>query len=259
MRRSDRVAIVIPARDEAALLPAVLANVPDAAWRVILVDDASRDGTSDVMHEWGDPRGECVRSKRPLGVGGAILLGYRRALDAGARVAVVVAADAQMDLAEMPRVVAPVSRGAADYVQGCRFDARRRPRGRMPWSRWLGNRVLTACTRWAAGAEVGDSQCGYTAASAACMRRLDARRLPAGYGFPAFVRLEAHRIGLRVVEVPVRAIYGSERSGIRPWRDPAAIAARILWLGWRRRRSAVLARPRRRELAMGPGHAGEPA
>lgn len=259
MRRSDRVALVIPARDEAALLPAVLAQVPAAAWRVILVDDASRDGTSAVMRGWGDPRAECVRSKLPLGVGGAILLGYHRALEAGAQVAVVVAADAQMDLDEMPRVVAPVLEGAADYVQGCRFDSGARPRGRMPWSRQVGNRVLTACTRWAAGVEVGDSQCGYTAASAACMRWLDARCLPPGYGFPAFVRLEVHRMNLRVVEVPVRAIYGRETSGIRPWRDPAAIAARILWRGWKRRCSAQLARQQTREVTLGPGHAGKPA
>jgi dolichol-phosphate mannosyltransferase len=235
MEPSDRVAVVIPARDEAAHLPQVLAQLPPQVWRVILVDDASRDGTAGVMRAWGDPRGSCVRSEVPLGVGGAILLGYRHALAAGARVAVVVAADAQMDLDELSKVAEPVLGGTADYVQGCRFGGDGRPRGPMPWSRRVGNRVLTACTRWAAGRPVGDSQCGYTAASADCLRRFEGARLPPGYGFPAFARLEVHRLGLRVVEVPVRAIYGREVSGIRFWRDPVAIAARILWRGCARR------------------------
>ncbi len=251
MNRSDRVALVIPARDEARFLMNVLRAVPPEVWRVFLVDDASRDGTAEIMRAWGDPRGECLRSTTPLGVGGAIQLGYARALECGAGVAAVVAADAQMDLAELPRVVAPVVAGEADYVQGCRFD-RGRARGAMPPLRRLGNRVLTACTRWALGERVGDSQCGYTAASPACLRRLDPRRIPPGYGFPAFVRLEAHRLGLRVAEVPVRAIYGSEVSGIRPWRDPALIAARILWRGCLRRCEAL---PRWRRAAAGSARA----
>ena len=90
----------------------LLARIPPAVWRVILVDDASRDGTAEVMRAWRDPRGQCLRSGVPLGVGGAILLGYRHALEAGSRVAVVVAADAQMDLGELGRVAEPALRDA---------------------------------------------------------------------------------------------------------------------------------------------------
>jgi hypothetical protein len=111
----------------------------------------------------------------------------------------------------------------------------------MPRARVWGNRVLSACTSWAAGTPVGDSQCGYTAASAAFLRQLVQSRFPNGYGFPAYVRLEAHRLSVRVREVSVRALYGREVSGIRPWRDPAAIAGRIVWTGLRRRWAATFA------------------
>jgi glycosyltransferase involved in cell wall biosynthesis len=229
-----RVALVIPARNEGRLLPVVLRAIPPSVWRVILVDDASEDRTPDVMRAWSDPRARRLVSRRRLGVGGAILRGYQEALEVGASCAVVVAADAQMDLAELPAVLGPIARGEADYVQGSRFR-RGVPSGPMPAARVLGNRVLSAGTSWAAGRPIADSQCGFTAANPRALRALVAAALPAGYGFPAFARLEMHRRGLRVAEVPVTAIYGTEVSEIHPLRDPPRILARILWRGMLRR------------------------
>jgi glycosyltransferase involved in cell wall biosynthesis len=251
------VVLVIPARNECRLLPRVLAAVPDRVSRVIVVDDASEDRTWDVLRAWGDPRARRLRSPRRLGVGGAILMGYREALALGADCAVVVAADAQMDLAELPRVIDPVRRGEADYVQGCRF-AGGAPSGPMPKARVLGNRVLTAAASWAAGRAIADSQCGFTAASARALRLLTSVSLPQGYGFPAFVRLELHRHDFRVAEVPVTALYGTEVSGIRPWRDPALILTRILLCGVARRMRERAVRPRVAGAGV-PGRAGRPA
>jgi hypothetical protein len=171
---------------------------------------------------------------------------------------VVVAADAQMDLAELPLVLGPIARGAADYVQGDRFRGGA-PRGPMPKTRVLGNRVLSAAASWAAGRAIADSQCGYTAATARALRMLGRAALPPGYGFPAFARLEMHRLELPVAEVPVSALYGTEVSGIRPWRDPALILARILWRGFVRRARELAVRPRVLGPAGLPGRAGGPA
>lgn len=240
MTPAARSVLVIPARNEARLLPEVLAAVPRWVWRVVLLDDASRDATWEVMRAWDDPRAVRLRADRPLGVGAAIRAGYREALAIGGRFAVVVAGDAQMDLGELPRLLAPLLAGEADYVQGVRFD-RGAPRGPMPRSRIWGNRILSGLSSWSAGVPIADSQCGYTAAGVPFLEHIVAAAIPAGYGFPAYVRIEAHRAGFRVREVPVSALYGSEVSGIRPWRDPALIAARILGRGLRRRAVAAAA------------------
>jgi len=257
VRLDGRIALVVPARDEARLLPRVLATVPQPVWRVVVVDDDSRDGTWEVLSDWRDPRLVRLRTAHRLGVGGAILCGYREALALGADAAVVVAGDAQMDFADLAGVIAPLAAGRADYVQGVRFSGGR-PRGTMPHTRRVGNRILSAFTSWASGEAVGDSQCGYTAAGVPFLRHLLGLRIPHGYGFPAFVRLAAHEAGFRVQEVPVHALYGSEVSGIRPWRDPALIAGRILQRGIARRvarwQSAIQAGPLR-----APDRAGEAA
>lgn len=102
MRIDGRIALVVPARDEARLLPRVLAAVPDSVWRIVAIDDHSRDATWQVLRDWRDPRLVPLRAVRRLGVGGAILCGYREALALGADAAVVVAGDAQMDFGDLP-------------------------------------------------------------------------------------------------------------------------------------------------------------
>ena len=230
MMAARRVAVVVPARDEEAFLPAVLAAIPDWVDRVIVVDDGSQDATATVAASWPDARLQ-LRILRPgRGVGAAILAGYETAVTAGADVVAVVGGDGQMNLNELAAVVAPVVADEADYVQGTRFPGGRL-RGRMPWARRIGNRLLTRLTAWASRASVSDSQCGYTAASRDFARAMLRLPLPAGYGFPAFVRFHAHALERRVLERPVSAIYGDEISGIRPWRDPIHIAARLVRLG----------------------------
>ena len=158
--------------------------------------------------------------------------------------AAVMAADGQMDPADLPSVVEPLISGQADYVKGDRLSwpsARRA----MPWQRWLGNWLFTALTRRALGLDVRDSQCGYVAMSRHTIQTLDWDRLWKSYGYPndLLAALRAH--GLRAHEVPVRPVYGSERSGIRIRHVLLAIPF-VLARAWFRRIT------RRRGLAHSP-------
>ncbi|WP_267888129.1 glycosyltransferase, partial [Sorangium cellulosum] len=121
MLHGARVAVVIPARDEARWIAEAVGAVPAFVDHVIVVDDASRDGTADLARAAGDERLEVVVHPACRGVGAAIVAGYRRARALGAAAVAVMAGDGQMDPRDLPRVVAPITSGEADYVKGDRL------------------------------------------------------------------------------------------------------------------------------------------
>ena len=97
MLAGKRVAVVVPAYDEERLVGETIRGIPEFVDRILVVDDASRDGTSAAAEAVGDPRVDVLRHERNEGVGAAIATGYRRALDEEIDVTCVMAADNQMD------------------------------------------------------------------------------------------------------------------------------------------------------------------
>src|SRR5262249_5895156 len=118
-----RVAVVVPAHNEEELLPVTLASIPDFVDRIIVVDDASRDGTVGRAHSAadGDSRIAVLPRERNGGVGAAIVTGYKRALEERVDVTCVMAADNQMDPDDLEAIVRPVARGEVDYAKANRL------------------------------------------------------------------------------------------------------------------------------------------
>ena len=233
-----RVIVVVPAWGEAPRIGRVLRAMPSWVDRVVVVDDASRDGTGEVARNVGDPRVEIVRHARNRGVGAAIVTGYRAALrgEGGPRDALVVmAGDGQMAPEDLPAVVEPVAQGRADYVKGDRFRHAQGV-GRMPVGRRLGGRVFSWATSLAIGVPVHDSQCGYTALARGACARLDLDALWPRYGYPNDLLSQVALRGLRIAEVPVRAVYADEVSRLRPRHVP--VVAGLVARAWIRRARA---------------------
>ncbi len=225
-----KVIVVVPAWNEAPRIARVLRSMPAIVASVVAVDDASTDDTGAAARAAGDPRVVVLRHARNRGVGAAIATGYRHALaiPGDARDAfVVMAGDGQMDPADLPALVAPVLRGDADYVKGDRFRRADTARA-MPRVRQVGGRVFSWGTARAIGVPISDSQCGYTALARAACARLDLDGLWPRYGYPNDLLSQLAVRGMRITEVPVRAVYADEISRFTPRHVPvvAALIAR---------------------------------
>jgi glycosyltransferase involved in cell wall biosynthesis len=237
-----RVAVVVPAHDEEALIGRTLAEIPAFVDRVYVVDDHSTDATAERARAVGDPRVEVIGHDRNLGVGAAIVTGYKRALDERVDVTAVMAADGQMDPADLETLVGAVARGDVDYAKANRLFT-----GQawelMPRHRYLGNAVLSMLTKIASGYwHTADSQSGYTAISRQMLQQLDLDRIYRRYGFPNDMLVHLNVWNARVRDFPSRPIYNvGERSGIKLWRVVPAIAW-LLFKGffWRLREKYVI-------------------
>jgi glycosyltransferase involved in cell wall biosynthesis len=242
MIEGKTVAVVVPAFNEERLIGETLAGVPEFVDRIFVIDDASRDGTSERAREVGDGRIEVVRRDKNGGVGAAIATGYRRALEEEIDVTAVMAADNQMDPGDLRTLVVPVARGEVDYAKANRLISGEAWR-LIPRTRYLGNAVLSLLTKIASGYwHVADSQSGYTAVARPVLAQLDLHRIYAGYGFPNDMLVHLNVWSARVRDFPSRPIYGiGEQSGIRLRR----VVPRIAWLlvkgfFWRLREKYVI-------------------
>ena len=237
-----RVAVVVPAHDEERLIATTLAGIPEFVDRILVVDDASTDATAERVRATTDDRIRLVGRERNGGVGAAIVTGYRAALDEGIDVTCVMAADNQMDPADLLTLVEPVARGEVDYAKANRLVSGEAWR-LIPRTRYLGNAVLSLLTKIASGYwHVADSQTGYTAISRELLAQLDLDRIYRGYGFPNDMLVHLNVWNARVRDFPSRPIYGvGEDSGIRLRR----VVPRISWLlvkgfFWRLREKYVI-------------------
>jgi glycosyltransferase involved in cell wall biosynthesis len=244
MLEGKRVAVVVPAYDEEELLPLTLAGMPELVDRIYVVDDASRDATPVRARDAAaaDPRVEVIEHDRNRGVGAAIVSGYKRAIAERIDVTCVMAADNQMDAADLTTLAGPVARGEVDYAKANRLFTGQ-AWGLMPRHRYLGNAVLSLLTKIASGYwHVADSQSGYTAIALPILEQLDLDRIYPSYGFPNDMLVHLNVWNARVRDFPSRPIYGvGERSGIRL----ARVVPRISWLllkgfFWRLREKYVI-------------------
>ena len=218
-----RVAVVIPAFNETTTIRQVAAGALAQADRVIVVDDGSTDGTGAALA--GLP---LTLLTQPCNSGKAAALwrGMRCALEAGADAIVTLDGDGQHQPADIPRLL------AAHRPDRVVVGARLHERARIPTARYRANRFANFWIAWAAGCPVADSQSGFRVYPAALLRTLAPRtHRAAGFVFESEVLIAAGRRGLKIVAVPVAAIYqpGARASHFRPVADIARIVRMVAW------------------------------
>lgn len=215
MTKELHVAVVIPCYKVAEMIEAVVREVPPSVRTIIAVDDASPDDTGSVLSRLVDPRLVVLTHKANRGVGGAVISGYREALDRGADICVKVDGDGQMRLDHLDRLLEPLISGQADFSKGNRFHHVEALRA-MPKVRLVGNGGLSFLTKLVSGYwSVFDPTNGYTAIRADTLRQVGLQHVARRYFFETSMLAELNIIGARVCDVPIPARYGDEQSSLR--------------------------------------------
>jgi glycosyltransferase involved in cell wall biosynthesis len=218
MYKNKSVCVVVPAYNEQTQIVRVLGSMPAFVDNVIVVDDASTDATSETVLKQGeqDPRIVLIRHDQNQGCGGALISGYRWAIEHDIDIAVRMDGDGQMNPADMPALLDPVAEGRVDYAKGNRFFSGN-AYNQMPPLRFYGIAFLSLLTKIVSGYwHVSDFQSGYTAISRKALHTIEWGHMYRRYGQPndLLILLNAHNF--KVADVPVEPVYNiGERSGLK--------------------------------------------
>ena len=213
------VAVVIPSFRVKQHILEVIDGIPAGVERIYVVDDACPEQSGDwVEANCRDARVVVLRNAANLGVGGAVMAGYARAVEDGMDVIVKMDGDGQMDPAALPQLVGPILRGEADYTKGNRFYDLDQI-GRMPVARILGNAALSFMTKISSGYwDLFDPTNGYTAIHTRVIENLPMEKISRRFFFETDMLFRLNIIRAVVADVPMDARYGAETSNLSIWR-----------------------------------------
>lgn len=209
------ILILIPAFNEAAKISGVICNIraemPDAD--ILIVNDGSRDRTAQIAAEAG---AFVVSHPFNMGYGVAIQTGYKFALRHDYDYLVQIDGDGQHDPAYIPKLLAPVQAGGADFVLGSRFHGE--GSYRPPLARRIGMAFFRKIVNLIIGGKITDCTSGFQAFNREVIGFLSTDLFPVDYP-DADVLITLHRAGFTLQEIPVRMFADngkSMHSGIRP-------------------------------------------
>lgn len=237
MYKEHRVAVVIPAFKVEKFIRNTIEGLPSFVDRIYVIDDGSPDGTADVVLSLNHSRVNLIRHETNRGPGAALSTGYQAALADNMDIAVKVDGDGQMPPEQIENLILPLVEGRADYTKGDRLCNSEYCQS-MPRFRLFGNRMLTWLTRLASGYwHLSDAQNGFTAISKKALQSINQNLYPYyGYLNDLLAQLNVHRF--EVIDIPMPAKYGSEKSSIKyrvyiP-KVSFLLLRRFLWRLWKK-------------------------
>ena len=219
------VSIVVPAYNEAATIEELLRRLGTVPFRteVIVVDDGSTDGTGDLAAAVEGVR--LIRRPRNAGKGAAVRDGI--AATTGA-IVVIQDADLEYDPGDIPKLLDPLLRGAADAVYGTRLRGGEPQRAHLFWH-YAGNRFLSLVTNVLFNTTISDMEVGYKAFRGELVRSIPLRSNDFRFEAEITAKLLRHPSNVRLYEVPISYYGRSYAEGKKiTWRDGFGAVAALL-------------------------------
>ena len=214
--QDSRISVVIPSFRVRAHILGVLSRIGPEVAVIYVVDDCCPEQSGQwVASQCTDPRVRVLYHADNQGVGGAVMTGYRAAIEDGQDIVVKIDGDGQMDPALLPQFVAPLLSGDADYAKGNRFFHLDEIH-QMPAIRLFGNAVLSFMSKVSTGYwSLFDPTNGYTAIQTRVASHLPMDQISKRYFFETDMLFRLNTLRAVVVDVPMDAFYGDEESNLK--------------------------------------------
>ncbi len=209
-----KIAAIIPAYKVASRIKDVILSLPDNIDHIIVVDDRCPDFSGKEAEKINDDRKVVLYHEENKGVGGAVVTGYKKAVELDCDIAVKIDGDGQMDTAYINDLIIPLIDNEADYTKGSRFMNFHALRS-MPKIRLFGNSILSFLLKIASGYwNIIDPTNGYTAIHRRALDKLNLDRLSKGYFFESDMLINLGIINAVVKDIDIPAKYGDEDSSL---------------------------------------------
>ena len=209
---SSKIVIVMPAYNAERTLERTYQEVPVEYRRhVVLVDDASKDGTVALARSLGLT---VVAHDQNRGYGGNQKTCYRTALEMGADIVVMVHPDHQYDASVIPDMVRPIQEGRADAVFGSRMLGGMPLEGGMPMWKYVANIGLTALANIIFRRYLTEIHSGFRAYSRKYLETVRFTENSDDFIFDTQIIAQGMACGLHFREVPIVTRYFPEASSI---------------------------------------------
>lgn len=238
-----KLVVVVPAYNAARYLPdlvrRLVAAQPPGLFRVVIVDDGSKDATAATAWELANefPSVEAVVRPANGGYGAAMKTGLEVAKRLDADRAASVHADGQYSPETLAELLAALDRQGLDLLQGSRIAGGQALAGGMPLYKYAGNWALNKIERWALSLPLTDFHSGYLVYGRRALGKIPFDKLSDSFDFDLEVIAAAKARGLAVGEAPIPTHYGDETSYL----NPLTYGLRVLRVLWRFKRGAYRA------------------
>ncbi|HYG35083.1 MAG TPA: glycosyltransferase family 2 protein, partial [Clostridia bacterium] len=211
-----RIAVVIPCYKVQREIEGVLSSIPTYVSHIVVVNDASPDSTRAIVEKVAgfDQRILLLNHTSNQGVGGAMITGFKAAIELGAQVVVKMDGDGQMKANDLPDLVIPLIHGEADYTKGNRFRDFQALR-QMPWLRRVGNTGLSFLVKVATGYWNCFDPCnGFVAIRGDVLAQIPLDKIHRSYFFETSMLSQLNLLHALVRDIPLPASYGNEVSNL---------------------------------------------
>ena len=212
MYKDENISVVIPTYKVEKHIQTVVSELPDFIDNIIIVDDKCPNKSFEKVEDY--EKVTIINHKENKGVGGAVISGYKKALEINSDIIIKIDGDGQMDSKYIEVLILPIINNKADYAKGNRFNDFKALK-KMPKIRLFGNSILSFMVKMASGYwDIMDPTNGFTAITSKAVSSLNTDKISNRYFFETDMLINLNINNLVVKDIPIPAKYEEEDSNL---------------------------------------------